>query len=163
MPTLFKCAGGEVVLPDLVLVDREDGGHLVVNPPRVVWERSELAASELAAWSFLVAATGRAMLENLPQLAGGCINYWEAGNWSLHADAEPRGPKPPREHRQVHLHLLGRSTLAKSPSWRWGEAPVFPEFARRHEWASGHTPLSSDECRAVVTAVETILARDYSL
>ena len=82
---ILSCIGGDVVLPDplLVLVDRIDGGNLIVNPQRPVWERSELTALELTQWSYLVAATGRAMLDVLPQLAGGCINYWEAGNWAL--------------------------------------------------------------------------------
>src|SRR4051812_18143968 len=120
--TLFRCAGGEIVLPDLklVLVDREDGGNLVVNPPREVWERSELTAGELTGWSFLVAAAGRAMLDALPQLRDGCINYWEAGNWALNDEAETSGPKRAAQHRKVHLHLLGRSPRAKSPSWEWG-------------------------------------------
>ncbi|MGZ5446485.1 MAG: hypothetical protein ACXWLY_31685 [Thermoanaerobaculia bacterium] len=78
--TLFTSSGGSIVLPELVLVDREDGGNLIVEPPRDVWERSELTAEELTLWSFLIAATGRAMLDVLPQLEGGCINYWEAGN-----------------------------------------------------------------------------------
>src|SRR3954465_4561251 len=105
---LFTCDGGTVCLPaaDLVLVDRNDGGNLIVNPPRDVWERSELTAQELTHWGFLVAATGRAMLDTLPQLAGGCINYWEAGNWALNELAEPRGPKTAPTHRRVHLHLL---------------------------------------------------------
>lgn len=81
---LFEGKGGRIVLPDLLLVDRKDGGHLCVDPPRDVWERGELSAEELAQWSYLVAAAGSAMIEALPQLEGGCINYWEAGNWSLH-------------------------------------------------------------------------------
>ena len=70
MTPLLTTGGGSVVLPDakLVLVDRRDGGNLIVNPPRDVWERSELTAAELIAWSCLVAATGRAMLDVLPQL-----------------------------------------------------------------------------------------------
>ena len=111
---------------DLVLVDREDGGNLVVNPPRAVWERGELTAGELTAWSHLVAATGAAMLRTLPQLEGGCINYWEAGNWALNDAADPAGPKTAPAFRSVHLHLLGRSRFARSPDWAWGEAPRFP-------------------------------------
>ena len=36
--TLLRCSGGEIVLPNrtLVLVDRHDGGNLIVNPPREV-------------------------------------------------------------------------------------------------------------------------------
>src|SRR5260370_2950070 len=97
---LLSCEGGTVSLPLMPLNDRQDGGHLVVHPAREVWERSELSPVELTHWSFLVAATGRAMLDALSQLAGGCINYWEAGNWALHDLAAPPGPKNPHEHRR---------------------------------------------------------------
>jgi diadenosine tetraphosphate (Ap4A) HIT family hydrolase len=150
---IITAAGGVVTLPDLVLVDRADGGHLIVNPPREVWERSELSNDELAAWSLLVAAAGQAMLEVLPQLSGGCINYWEAGNWSLHPDAEPRGPKTPRQHRRVHMHLLGRSPHSNDPSWQWGEAPRFPEFRERQTWAAKNQRLTADECAAIAAHV----------
>ena len=140
------------MLPGQLLLDRTDGGHLVVDPPRPVWERSELAPSELVAFSALVACAGRAMLDVLPQLAGGCINYWEAGNWSLHETAEPAGAKDPRAHRRVHLHLLGRSPAARHPSWRWGEAPAFPPFAERRAWSAGFRPLEGAECAGVAGA-----------
>src|SRR4051812_46719315 len=41
---LFSCDGGHLVLPasGALLVSREYGGNLMVNPPRPVWERSEL-------------------------------------------------------------------------------------------------------------------------
>lgn len=162
---LFTCGGGEVILPErgTVLVGREDGGNLIVNPPREVWERSELAPSELTLWSFLVAATARAMLDVLPQLDGGCVNYWEAGNWALNVEAEPRGPKTAREHRRVHLHLLGRSRAAASPAWKWGEAPKFPDFAERQSWAAGFERLSAAECRDVVARAEEILRERYAM
>ena len=156
---MFTCEGGTVELPGIILVDRMDGGHLVVHPPRDVWERSELTAQELVAWSALVAATGRAMIDSLPQLADGCVNYWEAGNWSLHFDAEPRGAKIPRQARHVHLHVLGRSRF--SPSW--GEAPSFPRFADRLEWAASNHPLEHAECMAVVDRLEWLLREKYSL
>lgn len=161
MTTLFTSGGGSIVLPELVLVDREDGGNLIVDPPRVVWERSELTAEELTLWSFLIAATGRAMLDVLPQLEGGCINYWEAGNWALNDAAEPRGPKTARAHRRVHTHLLGRSPRARHPAWRWGEAPKFPDFVDRREWAAAFAPLNDAECRAVVGRAEELLREQY--
>jgi diadenosine tetraphosphate (Ap4A) HIT family hydrolase len=156
---LFRGAGGSLLLPSLILVDRLDGGHLVVNPPRDVWERSELTKDELIAWSLLVAAAGRAMIDVLPQLAGGCVNYWEAGNWALNDAAEPRGPKEPRAHRRVHLHLLGRSRHATHESWQWGEEPRFPAFADRLAWARGFEPLSTDECQAIVGRLVVLLDR----
>lgn len=152
-----------MLLPDrgLVLVSRQDGGSLIVNPPRDVWERSELSPAELSAWSALVAATGRAMLDALPQLEGGCINYWEAGNWALNDAAAPHGPKNARAHRRVHLHLLGRSRRATHPSWRWGEAPRFPDFADRHAWAAAFERLTPAECVDIVQRTEARLIEVY--
>jgi diadenosine tetraphosphate (Ap4A) HIT family hydrolase len=160
---LFASRGGRIVLPATgsVLVDRDDGGHLVVDPPRPVWERSELSADELIHWSYLVAATGRAMIDALPPLAGGCLNYWEAGNWALNDHAEPRGPKTGPEHRRVHLHLLGRSPRATDPSWRWGEAPRFPTYEERLTWAAGFRQLTAEECRRIVERTESRLTTRY--
>ncbi|MEO8025186.1 MAG: hypothetical protein ABI823_01850 [Bryobacteraceae bacterium] len=162
---LFRCSGGTLVLPDpaLVLVSREDGGNLLVNPPREVWDRSKLSPEELTAWSFLAAAVAAAMLDALPQLEGGCINYWDAGNWALNDQAEPQGRKHPQEFRRVHLHLLGRNPRSTNPSMRWGEAPSFPDFANRHEWASGFKRLRPDECAHVVAQTERLLQDSYRM
>lgn len=160
---LFSNRGGTIVRPDKLLCDRQDGGHLIVNPPRPVWERSCLGPDELAQWSLLIAATGRAMLEALPVLQGGCINYWEAGNWALNDQAEPVGPKDPQAHRRVHLHLLGRSRHARDPDWRWGESPRFPSFAESTRWASRFAPLSDAESDAVIERVKHLLATCYRL
>jgi hypothetical protein len=141
------------------MVGAAEGGNLIVNPPRVVWERRELTPEELTQWSFLVAATGSAMLDALPQLKDGCINYWEAGNWALNEAAEPRGPKTPRIHRRLHHHLLGRSRTAP----RWGEAPHFPDFADRLTWAKDRAPLSADECAAVVARTRVLLRERYGV
>jgi hypothetical protein len=157
--TLLQGAGGSVVLPNrgAALVSREDGGNLIVNPPHEIWERSELTPQELAAWGALVAATGRAMIDTLPQLAGGCVNYWEAGNWSLNEAAEPRGIKNAPEHRRVHMHLLGRGPRAKHPAWRWGEAPKFPDYQARLEWAKDFERLTAEECEQIVEAAKNRL------
>jgi hypothetical protein len=161
---IFKCTGGEIVLPgrDLVLVDAGDGGNLIVNPPRRVWERSELTPDELAAWSFLVAAAGKAMLESLPQLRDGCLNYWEAGNWALNLGAEPADVrKTAPEYRQVHLHLLGRNPRSGNQSLEWGEAPKFPIFADRFRWAENNKRLGPAECLQIVTRVKANLTEIY--
>jgi hypothetical protein len=162
---LLRCQGGTVVLPDetLVLCDRLDGGNLIVNPPRAVWDRSELSADELTMWTVLVAATGRAMLDVLPQLEGGCINYWDAGNWALNEAADPAGPKRGPQHRRVHLHLIGRSRNAKSPAMKWGEAPAFPLFAERFQWAAGNERLKADECAAITSRARQLMMDRYGV
>jgi diadenosine tetraphosphate (Ap4A) HIT family hydrolase len=162
---LLSAPGGSLLLPDRqsVLLDRTDGGHLVVLPPRPVWERSELTREELSQFSFLVAASGRAMLDVLPQLDGGCINYWEAGNWALNDAAEPRGRKRADQHRSMHLHLLGRSPGSPDPNWQWGESPVFPRYAERLSWSSGFQRLTPEECEAIGSQVQRLLVSRYSV
>lgn len=162
-PTLLSCAGGVVLLPGKLLNDRRDGGHLLVNPPRPVWERSELSPAELTNWSFLVAATGQAMLETLPQLEGGCLNYWEAGNWALHEQAAPAGPKTPRDHRRVHLHIFGRSPTATHPDWRWGESPRFPDFVESQAWSSQFEGFRPEECAAIQSRLRVLLVEKYRM
>lgn len=159
--SLFECSGGVVLLPGRPLTHREDGGHLIVNPPREVWERSALTPAELTRWSMLVAATGQAMLETLPQLAGGCLNYWEAGNWSLNEEAAPRGPKDPQTHRRVHLHVLGRSRTATNPDWAWGESPRFPSYADSIT-APTMSPLTPQECSGVAARIGRLMQDKYA-
>jgi len=162
MSTLFTHAGGSIVRPTKLLCDRADGGHLVVNPPRPVWERSVLTPDELVAWSFLVAATGQAMLETLPVLQGGCLNYWEAGNWALNDLAEPIGPKQPRRDRRMHLHVFGRSRHALHPDWAWGESPRFPTYADSDAWSAQFAPLSHGECEAIARRIGELLHTRYA-
>ena len=161
--TLIRCAGGSVGLPTRPMNHRSDGGHVLVHPPRPVWERSELTPEELALWSCLVAAAGRAMLDTLPQLAGGCLNYWEAGNNALNPLAPPLGPKTPTQHRKMHLHLFGRSPQATHPDWLWGEPPQFPKYEQSEAWTQQFTRLEADESSALATRIQGLLDTRYAL
>lgn len=155
---IFCGPGGSVSLPRKTLNGREDGGHLIVSPGREVWDRSELSLVELFSWSLLVAATGHAMLNALPQLIEGCINYWDAGNWSLNGMSESPGPKMPRVSRKLHLHVFGRSRNATHPDWQWGESPRFPSYANSSGWAAQFSNLSRDECAAIVEKIGDFMA-----
>ena len=158
---IYKGPGGTVIVPSAPFLDRADGGHVIVNPPRTVWEQSELTPTELAHWCFLVGAMGRAMIDVLPQLEGGCVNYFEAGNWALNDAAPPKGPKRARDHRRVHMHVFGRSRCARHPSWHWGEAPKLPDYKDRKGFTAGLAPLNAKECGAVVKRAREILRKRY--
>ena len=162
MKIIYRGAGGTVVLPKSVFLDRADGGHLIINPPKDVWEASELSPLDVAHWCFLYGAIGRAMIDVLPQLDGGCVNYFEAGNWALNPAASPKGRKRAREHRRVHMHVFGRSPEAKHPSWRWGEAPRLPDYKDRQKWAKDFAPLTAKECGAIIKQAKDILRRRYA-
>lgn len=162
---LFITTGGSLLLPDrsALLLDRFTGGNLVVLPPRPVWERSELTREELANFSFLVAASSKAMLDSLPQLKDGCLNYWEAGNWALNDQADPAGRKKAHDFRKMHLHLLGRNPNATDPRWQWGESPEFPKFVERQTYSAEYQRLTPDECWRIVSQLPGILRAQYNV
>ncbi|MFN2646820.1 MAG: hypothetical protein ABR570_17670 [Burkholderiales bacterium] len=162
MSVIYKGPGGTVLVPKMVFVDRRDGGHLIINPPRPVWEQSELPNVEFMHWCILVGAIGRAMIDVLPQLEGGCVNYFEAGNWALNDAAPPKGPKRADEHRRLHLHVFGRSRHARHASWRWGEAPRLPDYKDRKQWAAGFKPLEPRECTAIVKRARSLVKQRYA-
>ena len=103
------------------------------------------------------------MLDALPALQGGCINYWEAGNWALNDQAAHAGPKIAEDHRCMRLHVLGRSRNARHPDWRWGESPRFPDFANSTRWAAGLSTLTPLECDAVVKRLQNLLQTTFPL
>lgn len=161
---LMRGRGGRVCLPDpaTTMIDRADGGQLVLHPPRRVWDRTALTRDELIDWHLLIAATARAMLETLPQLAGGCLNYWDAGNWALNPAAEPAGPKDPRTARVLHQHLCGRSPQSTDGAWQWGESPFFPAYVDRLAWSEGKTAFTAAECAAIVARTLDVLRDAYA-
>jgi diadenosine tetraphosphate (Ap4A) HIT family hydrolase len=148
---LFEAPIGRVALPNAgeVMNDRASGGHLVVYPARVVWDRTAFTRDELGDWSWLIACAARAMLEALPQLRGGCINYWDAGNFAMNDAAPPAGFKDAPAHRRLHQHLLGRSPQGTDADWPWGDAPVFPTYANRVAYCENRQPLDAGECAAI--------------
>lgn len=162
---LFRNVGGSVTLPDprTIMIDRRDGGQLVVYPPRRVWDRTALDAAELTQWNLLVAATAAAMLDTLPQLRNGCVNYWDAGNWALNVEASPAGPKVGSAHRVLHQHLVGRSPESTDPSWAWGESPFFPRFSDRFTWSQGKAPFTPAECTTLVARLAHVLVERYGV
>ena len=162
---LFRGAGGTVTLPDpaTTMIDRRDGGQVVIYPARRVWDRTALDATELTQWNFLVAAAAAAMLDGLPQLKGGCINYWDAGNWALHPDAAPAGPKTGVSHRVLHQHLVGRSLHSHDPSWAWGESPFFPPYRDRFAWSAGKAALTAEECHGLMMHLVRALRDRYGV
>lgn len=101
------------------------------------------------------------MLDVLPQLQGGIINYWDAGNWALNDAIEPRGLKVGCIHKKTHLHLLGRSPVSSDKDWMWGEAPIYPLYKDAKSWMEGKAPLTKDECRDVVGRTIELLTSRY--
>lgn len=164
MRMILETRGGSLCDPDHPMIDRANGGNLWVIPPREVWDRSELELDELIEWSVLIAASGRAMLEVLPQLKNGVINYWEAGNWSLNDHSEPKGAKKTGvAYKKVHVHLIGRSPSSTDPDWKWGEAPFFPTFEDHHQWWKHKENLTHQELKGVAEKARDILIQKYQV
>lgn len=152
---------GVVGTPSRPMNQPEDGGHLLVLPPRRVWDRTALQPQELVQWSLLVAATAAAMLSCLEVLRDGCLNYWEAGNFALNDLSPPAGPKDPRTHREMHLHLFGRSRRASHPDWKWGQSPRFPRYEDSGPWCSQFSAFDDATRARLGNELRAVLARSY--
>lgn len=162
MNVLIKTLGGSLCVPEYPMIDRADGGNLWVMPPREVWDRSELDREELIQWHFLIAASAKAMLDALPQLGGGVVNYWDAGNWWLNDAEAPQGPKTGCL-KKTHMHIIGRSLNCSDPDWAWGEAPVFPRYVKKDEWWSEKENLTLEERSNVAKQTREILITTYAI
>ncbi len=90
-----KTAGG-------LLVDRRDGGHLIIEPLQTTFDVMSLSAEQMAEYLPIIMAAGRAMTEvmNESGIAVERINFMDMGNWAL--------LKPDRKPR-LHMHLFGRA------------------------------------------------------
>jgi hypothetical protein len=145
------------------MVSRLDGGNLIVLPPREVWDRSELTPAELTQWSFLVAATARAITRRFAAARRRMHQLLGRGQLA----AQPTGGATRSEEwaraPQAAHAPAGRSPTATDPSWRWGEAPNFPDFADRHTWAEKFERLNAEECRNIVARAESLLRERYGV
>ena len=98
------------------LVDREDGGHIVINPKIRVENIQQLTPTQATELIRLAMVVGEAMtiVMNRNGVDVGRINYQDNGNWGVF---NPEGP-------YCHMHIYGRAKSAKHQ--KYGEALNFP-------------------------------------
>jgi diadenosine tetraphosphate (Ap4A) HIT family hydrolase len=131
MALIFETNNFHVEAPEKPLVDRGDGGHIVINPKVRVTNRQQLSPKLAIELMRLTLLTGQAMttVMNANGVDVGRINYQDNGNWTVF---HPEGSF-------LHIHLYGR---AKSAQYnKYGQACFFPHKNEAPGYYERFSPL----------------------
>jgi diadenosine tetraphosphate (Ap4A) HIT family hydrolase len=124
-----------VEAPEKPLLDRGDGGHIVVSPKVRVTDRQQLSPKQAIELMRLTLVTGQAMT-TVMQANGvdiGRINYQDNGNWTVF---HPEGSF-------LHVHLYGRAKSAQYNTY--GQACFFPHKDEAPEYYARFSPLQQKD------------------
>jgi diadenosine tetraphosphate (Ap4A) HIT family hydrolase len=153
MSTIFESEYFIVEAPDKPLVDRHDGGHIIITPRNPVSDRQQLTPKQGIELMRLTMVIGEAMRTVLIAhgIDIGRINYQDNGNWSVF---KPGGP-------QLHIHIYGRAISAtKQP---YGQALFFPHREEHPECYDKLLPLTDDDISALKKmAMRLLETKKYS-
>jgi diadenosine tetraphosphate (Ap4A) HIT family hydrolase len=137
-----------IKVPSHPHVDREDGGHLIVEPRVYAKDRTQLAPDVAIELMKLTMVAGEAMDVVLNEAGIDLvrINYQDNGNWGFH---NPNGPC-------LHVHLYGRAKSSKLQ--KHGEALVLP--SSDNDYYKGLRPLTEEDAAALKSKIETLMNSD---
>jgi diadenosine tetraphosphate (Ap4A) HIT family hydrolase len=150
MALIYRTEFFDVVAEDHPLIDRNDGGHITINPRFRISERRELTPQQAIALMRLTIVTGQAMdrVMNLHGVDIGRINYQDNGNWAVF---KPEGP-------QLHIHVYGRAKSAvRQP---YGQACYFPHKDEQPEFYRDLKPLTRDDIEAIGLEIRRLMMRE---
>ena len=121
------------------LVDREDGGHIVINPKVRIENMQQLTPTQATELIRLTMVVGEALtiVMNRHGVDVGRINYQDNGNWGVF---KPEGP-------YCHMHIYGRAKSAKYQ--KYGQALSFPHRDEQPSFYEHLKPLSSLDIKAI--------------
>jgi diadenosine tetraphosphate (Ap4A) HIT family hydrolase len=130
------------------LIDRADGGHIVIEPKEQVRDRQALSAALAIELMRLTVVTGEAMttVMNKHGVDIGRINYQDNGNWSVF---KPEGPF-------LHVHLYGRAKSAKVQ--HYGQTLYFPHRDEQPEFYAAVKPLSQADVIGIRDEMNRLIA-----
>lgn len=147
MPVFYETKNFKVKAADEALIDRKDGGHILIIPKSRKaskehrWELETTVAENLMTLSMIV---GEAMFKAMKKkgILLDRINFQDNGNWSI-------GTK---RKNKVHVHLFGRAK--KSKHQKRGESITFPlkktKFWRKLE------PLNQEDIKEILKQMKII-------
>lgn len=147
MALIFETENYTIEAEDHPLIDRNDGGHITINPKKRVSERQQLTASLAIELMKLTIVVGEAMMiaMNRRGVDIGRINYQDNGNWGVF---KPEGP-------YLHYHLYGRARSAKIQ--KYGEACNFPHISTHPQFYENLKPLNSGDIGEIKKEIDRLL------
>jgi len=132
------------------LVDREDGGHIVINPKVRIENMQQLTPTQATELIRLTMVVGEALtiVMNRHGVDVGRINYQDNGNWGVF---NPEGP-------YCHMHIYGRAKSAKYQ--KYGQALNFPHRDEQPSFYEHFRPLNALDIESMREEVVRLMSQE---
>ncbi len=144
---IYESKNFVVEVPVFPLVDRQDGGHIVISPKKRVKDLQSLTDEQAIELMRLLRTAGKAMetIMNLHGVDIGRINYQDNGNWGVFL---PEGP-------YQHFHIYGRAKSAKVQPY--GQSLYFPHKNEKPEFYKNNKSLNAEDVTAIKKEIERLI------
>jgi diadenosine tetraphosphate (Ap4A) HIT family hydrolase len=149
MNIIYTSRNFTIEAPHEPLVDRNDGGHIIIHPKIKVTDRQQLDSQQAIEMMRMTIVAGQG-LKDVMTAHGvhiGRINYQDNGNWSVFD----------RDGPSLHVHLFGRATTARYQ--KYGEACHFPNKKTHPEFYRNFKPLTPLDIMAMQLQIEFLLTQ----
>ena len=149
MALIYESQNFMVQSAEFPLVDRNDGGHVTIDPKFKISARQELSPKQAIELMRLTIIAGEAMTEVLTQhgIDIGRINYQDNGNWAVF---KPEGP-------QLHYHLYGRAKSAVHQ--KYGQTLHMPHKDEHPEYYKTLKKLSQEDVEDIGKKITELLSQ----
>jgi diadenosine tetraphosphate (Ap4A) HIT family hydrolase len=141
MRLIYKTKEFNVVAAEKPLIDRKEGGHIVIYPNIRSVDRTQLEPKKAIKLMKLTMLIGKATTLGLKKrgINIGRINYQDNGNWNMH----------------LHIHVFGRARTAKIQKWR--EPVYFPP--KKTGFYKGFKPLNKQDIAEIRKQIKILLKK----
>jgi diadenosine tetraphosphate (Ap4A) HIT family hydrolase len=150
MAIIFESANFIVQSAELPLIDRDDGGHITIDPKFTIATRQQLAPQQAIELMRLTIITGEAMTTVMKKhgVDIGRINYQDNGNWAVF---KPEGP-------QLHYPIYGRAKNAVVQ--KYGQTLHFPHKDEFPGLYKNLKPLSNEDVQEIKKEMERLIKEE---
>lgn len=150
MAIIYETENFLVQSAEAPLIDRNDGGHITIDPKSMVSARQQLTAQQAIELMRLTIVTGEAMatVMNKHAVDIGRINYQDNGNWAVF---KPEGP-------QLHYHIYGRAKSAVHQPY--GQTLHFPHKDEQPELYKNLKPLTAADVLGIKEEIMRLLKEE---
>jgi hypothetical protein len=147
MALIYESENFIVQSADFPLVDRNDGGHITIDPKFKISIRQELSPRQAIELMRLTLVAGEAMTQTLIQhgVDLGRVNYQDNGNWAVF---KPGGP-------QLHYHLYGRAKSAVHQ--KYGQTLHMPHKDEHPEYYKKLNKLTEADIEGIKESIVHLL------
>lgn len=150
MALIYESKNFVVQSAEAPLVDRNDGGHITIDPKEKMVDRQQLTPAQATELMRLTIVAGQAMTTamNKNGVDIGRINYQDNGNWSV---LKPSGAF-------LHIHLYGRAKSAVAQ--KYGQTLHFPHREEFPELYQSLKPLNAKDVGDIQAEMLRLFAKE---